>query len=198
MYLWLIHADVWRKPTKYCKAIILQLKISTLKKKKSTISVKIKLNNTFLKSSYCGSHWASTGCPLAVPELSFPIISQAVREIKGWPAGLGRGQPVICRVQVGLGGRLVWENKAGWLQTRGGWWPRPLPLHFTDGSLAWGGEQSKEGAGTRGGPQTQGEPPPSSAASCGGRYGGLELVEAGRGSTPHLLWARTLAVAFTS
>ena len=33
VYLWLIHADVWRKPTKYCKAIILQLKISTLKKK---------------------------------------------------------------------------------------------------------------------------------------------------------------------
>ena len=35
VYLWLIHADVWRKPTKYCKAIILQLKISTLKKKRN-------------------------------------------------------------------------------------------------------------------------------------------------------------------
>lgn len=73
-----------------------------------------------------------------------------MREIKGWPAGLGSGQPVIFGVQVRLGGRLVWENKAGWLQTRGGWWLRSLPLHFTDGSLAWGGEQSKEGTGTRG------------------------------------------------
>ena len=26
VYLWLIHADVWQKPTKFCKAIILQLK----------------------------------------------------------------------------------------------------------------------------------------------------------------------------
>ena len=23
VYLWLIHADVWQKPTQYCKAIIL-------------------------------------------------------------------------------------------------------------------------------------------------------------------------------
>jgi len=27
VYLWLTHADVWQKPTKHCKAIILQLKI---------------------------------------------------------------------------------------------------------------------------------------------------------------------------
>ena len=26
-HLWLIHADLWQKPTKYCKAIVLQLKI---------------------------------------------------------------------------------------------------------------------------------------------------------------------------
>ena len=25
VYLWLIHVDVWQKPTQYCKAIILQL-----------------------------------------------------------------------------------------------------------------------------------------------------------------------------
>ena len=30
-YLWLIHVDVWQKPTQYCKAIILQLKIDFLK-----------------------------------------------------------------------------------------------------------------------------------------------------------------------
>ena len=31
VYLWLIHVDVWQKPTLYCKAIILQLKMSKLK-----------------------------------------------------------------------------------------------------------------------------------------------------------------------
>ena len=30
VYLGLIHVDVWRKPTQYCKAIILQLKISQI------------------------------------------------------------------------------------------------------------------------------------------------------------------------
>ena len=34
VYLWLIHADVWQKPTQYCKAIILQLKLNTFKKPK--------------------------------------------------------------------------------------------------------------------------------------------------------------------
>ena len=29
VYLRLIHGDVWQKPTQYCKAIILQLKIKT-------------------------------------------------------------------------------------------------------------------------------------------------------------------------
>ena len=29
VYLWLIHDDVWQKPTQYCKVIILQLKIKT-------------------------------------------------------------------------------------------------------------------------------------------------------------------------
>ena len=27
IHLWLIHVDVWQKPTQYCKVIILQLKI---------------------------------------------------------------------------------------------------------------------------------------------------------------------------
>ena len=30
--LWMIHVDVWQKPTQYCKAIILQLKINNFKK----------------------------------------------------------------------------------------------------------------------------------------------------------------------
>ena len=28
VYLWLIHVDVWQKPTQYCQAIIFQLKIN--------------------------------------------------------------------------------------------------------------------------------------------------------------------------
>ena len=28
VYLWLIHVDIWQKPTRYCKVIILQLKIN--------------------------------------------------------------------------------------------------------------------------------------------------------------------------
>ena len=28
VYLWLIHVDVWQKPTQYCKVIIFQLKIN--------------------------------------------------------------------------------------------------------------------------------------------------------------------------
>ena len=32
--LWLIHVDVWQKPTQHCKAIILQLKIVFSKQKK--------------------------------------------------------------------------------------------------------------------------------------------------------------------
>ena len=34
MYLWLIHIDIWQKPTQYCKAIILQLKINKFFKNK--------------------------------------------------------------------------------------------------------------------------------------------------------------------
>ena len=32
VYLWLIHVDVWQKPSQYYKAVILQLKIKFLKK----------------------------------------------------------------------------------------------------------------------------------------------------------------------
>ena len=31
VYLWLIHVDVWQKPTQYCKAIIFQLKNTSKK-----------------------------------------------------------------------------------------------------------------------------------------------------------------------
>ena len=32
VYLWLIHVDIWQKPSQYCKVIILQLKIKLKKK----------------------------------------------------------------------------------------------------------------------------------------------------------------------
>ena len=35
--LGLIHADVWQKPTQYCKAILLQLKRNKFKKKKESM-----------------------------------------------------------------------------------------------------------------------------------------------------------------
>ena len=37
--LWLIHVGVWKKSTQYCKAIILQLKINKLNKKKSRLVI---------------------------------------------------------------------------------------------------------------------------------------------------------------
>ena len=36
VYLWLVHADVWQKPTQHCKAIILQLNRTKLKQTKNT------------------------------------------------------------------------------------------------------------------------------------------------------------------
>ena len=35
VYLWLIHVDIWQKPTRYYKATILQLKINKILKKQS-------------------------------------------------------------------------------------------------------------------------------------------------------------------
>ena len=35
VHLWLIHVDVWQKPTQYCNVITLQLNKSKKKKKKS-------------------------------------------------------------------------------------------------------------------------------------------------------------------
>ena len=45
IYLWLIHIVVWQKPTQYCKAIILQLKINfkTEKLTRLTIIKEIKI-----------------------------------------------------------------------------------------------------------------------------------------------------------
>ena len=37
VYLWLIHVDVWQKPTQYCKAIIPQLKINKQTNKQTEV-----------------------------------------------------------------------------------------------------------------------------------------------------------------
>ena len=50
LYLWLIHVDVWQKPTQHCKAIILQLKKSKQKKKN--------LHGTFLSVQWVRRHLA--------------------------------------------------------------------------------------------------------------------------------------------
>ena len=52
-YLWLIHADVWQKATKFCKAIILQFKNKLrmcLKAKKKKKRIQYYLKNTLSSS----------------------------------------------------------------------------------------------------------------------------------------------------
>ena len=39
VYLWLIHVDVWQKPTQLCQAVILQLKSKFFKKLKLKLGV---------------------------------------------------------------------------------------------------------------------------------------------------------------
>ena len=48
IYLWLIHADIWQKPTQYCKAIVLQLKINTFSKRISTLKQNKQKNPGFM------------------------------------------------------------------------------------------------------------------------------------------------------
>ena len=52
VYLWLIHVDVWQKPTHYCKAITLQLKINKFKfkkKKERTLMLQLKKLHATMK-----------------------------------------------------------------------------------------------------------------------------------------------------
>ena len=47
--LWMIHADIWRKTAKFCKAIILQLN-NKLRKTNEGIYYALRLVNVLLKS----------------------------------------------------------------------------------------------------------------------------------------------------
>ena len=61
VYLWLVPVDVWRKKTQYCKAIILQLKISKFnffqKKKYSLQHMPGALHTVIRESSYNPVSW---------------------------------------------------------------------------------------------------------------------------------------------
>ena len=51
-YRWLIHFDVWQKPTQYCKAIIFPLKIN---KMVATTTTKNKQTSALLRNAYKGT-----------------------------------------------------------------------------------------------------------------------------------------------
>ena len=53
VYLWLIHVGAWQKPTQYCKAIILQLKMDILKKKQTPRSDRVGAYTYFQFSDEC-------------------------------------------------------------------------------------------------------------------------------------------------
>ena len=60
VYLWMIHVDVWQKTTKFCKAIILQLKINENMKK-------MKIENKTKHSNHsCLQRYIKTGGRLEV------------------------------------------------------------------------------------------------------------------------------------
>ena len=61
VYLWLIQVDIWQKPTQYCKAIILLLKIKKIQKKH------MERYSMFLgwKNQYCENYY-TTKCNLQI------------------------------------------------------------------------------------------------------------------------------------
>ena len=68
VYLWLIHVDVWQKPTQHCKAIILQLKInSKLKTKKKPERNQSKQWN--------GDSYTLAGLPVHRKLQEFPLLT---------------------------------------------------------------------------------------------------------------------------
>ena len=55
VYLWLTHVDVWQKPTRYCKAIILQL--NTFLEKCVGFSLDLFVENA--EARHSGRSWGS-------------------------------------------------------------------------------------------------------------------------------------------
>ena len=58
IYLWLIPADVWQKPSQYYKVIILQFKIKL--KQKITSDIYFCDFDEMLKPEYMGNFWDTT------------------------------------------------------------------------------------------------------------------------------------------
>ena len=54
-YLSLIHVAVWQKPTQYCKAIILQLKMNKLKNNPTRLYSILGAQNSRLRTPRAGS-----------------------------------------------------------------------------------------------------------------------------------------------
>ena len=55
VYPWLIHVAVWQKPTQYCKAIILQLKMNKLENNKKHLYSILGAQNSRLRAPSAGS-----------------------------------------------------------------------------------------------------------------------------------------------
>ena len=47
VYLWLIHVDVWQKPTQYCIVIMLQLRKKVYQEKKKTLGLNLESQNLY-------------------------------------------------------------------------------------------------------------------------------------------------------
>ena len=86
VYLWLIHVDVGQKPTQYCKAVILRLKI-----------------NTSMKSQKKGVKHLHVDSPLTPvsPHNSFP--SSFPWQKPGHPTQAGLERPPLIRAPLVLG-----------------------------------------------------------------------------------------------
>ena len=73
-YLWLIHVDVWQKPTQYWTSIILQLKINKPKKKRLDVARKASGSHEPRKNLAPGLFWSGS------PSVFFRVYF----EVKNW------------------------------------------------------------------------------------------------------------------
>ena len=89
VYLWLIHVDVWQKPSQYCKAIILQLK---------QINFKIKIIKNKQKKKVL---WLVPQC---IPALSTTLYVSKVKVAQSCPTLCN---PMDCKVHGILPARTL-------------------------------------------------------------------------------------------
>ena len=75
LYLWLIHTDVWQKPTQNCKAVILQLKINKiLKMLHSSWQLEWNTSHSTFHESLILQHHSTTQMTQPIREKSFSEI----------------------------------------------------------------------------------------------------------------------------